>query len=781
MTIEQLTSSAQKGFKTWSNLLNATGHFMELEKCSCYLSIWEFQEDGYAYALSLEEHNQHIQVQDMDGITKEIPQLTSDTSQKLLGVMRNPIGNQQDEVSRLRQKSNHLATQINLNALSATEAKMAYDFFYIPAMRYSLAVTSINQLDFETVQQRATAAILAAMGYNRHMPREVVFCSTLYQGLNLRHLYDLQGVEGTQLILQELNSSTTTHRLLRSVLDVIQLEAGIGKPILEDNRPLIYIEWGWIPSIQDFLYHIQASITNASTTPEVYREGDTYIMDNSLLRTLSRKEQILINRCRIFQQVECVSDIATADGTAICQEWLTKKSRRRSSSNKVWPLQGDPGNEAWKIWRNFLLRAFTDGTGNLKKKLAAWIYTAHRTHSAYYHRKQLWLHTSDNQWTVHTLRHQGRRELFFNKQHTATTCNTPQDGVPVDIKKDSKEWITTGLYAERVSLHRMPTKTTLKEKLSTKTTLTNTRLHILAEEEDLQISLAPQTIIDIASDGSHDQHTGNLAYGWVIAINGTVTAKGQGRASCSTAMAGSFRSEGYGVAAAAQFILLMVDHFRLKPEEHKWYMYLDNKTLINKLERYRTETEHPKWNLTPDADMVKVAHNNLRAIPINFCHVKSHQTSSKPFEKLSLPVQMNTIADQLASEQMTYNSKPTETYVQFSYLKIKGIHITRDSKQHLLEAASKLPIQQYYKEKFRWTSETFHSINWTVQRKVLLTYSTNDQRRILKMVHGWLPPTSACIEKIRQLPLVAHYATFNQRQASTFSAAATQNNKRHLE
>jgi hypothetical protein len=405
----------------------------------------------------------------------------------------------------------------------------------------------------------------------------------------------------------------------------------------------------------------------------------------------------------------------------------------------VWPLQGDPGNEAWKIWRNFLLRAFTDGTGNLKKKLAAWIYTAHRTHSAYYHRKQLWLQTSDNQWTVHTLRHQGRRELFFNKQHTATTCNTPQDGVPVDIKKDSKEWITTGLYAERVSLHRMPTKTTLKEKLSTKTTLTNTRLHILAEEEDLQISLAPQTIIDIASDGSHDQHTGNLAYGWVIAINGTVTAKGQGRASCSTAMAGSFRSEAYGVAAAAQFILFMVNHFRLKPEEHKWYMYLDNKTLINKLERYRSETEHPKWNLTPDADMVKVAHNNLRAIPINFCHVKSHQPSSKPFEKLSLPVQMNTIADQLASEQMTYNSKPTETYVQFSYLKIKGIHITRDSKQHLLEAALKLPIQQYYKEKFRWTSETFHSINWTVQRKVLLTYSTNDQRRILKMVHDWLP------------------------------------------
>jgi hypothetical protein len=45
------------------------------------------------------------------------------------------------------------------------------------------------------------------------------------------------------------------------------MESGIGKPIMEDNRPLSYIEWGWIPSIQDFLYHINAVITNATDTP----------------------------------------------------------------------------------------------------------------------------------------------------------------------------------------------------------------------------------------------------------------------------------------------------------------------------------------------------------------------------------------------------------------------------------------------------------------------------------------------------------------------------------
>jgi hypothetical protein len=36
-TIDQLILQAQEGFTSWNELLHATGHFMELEKCACYL------------------------------------------------------------------------------------------------------------------------------------------------------------------------------------------------------------------------------------------------------------------------------------------------------------------------------------------------------------------------------------------------------------------------------------------------------------------------------------------------------------------------------------------------------------------------------------------------------------------------------------------------------------------------------------------------------------------------------------------------------------------------
>lgn len=127
---------------------------MELEKCSCYLSVWDFQEDGYAFTIPPDELQKDIIVQDLAGKNMMIKQLTTDCSQKLLGVMCSPIGNQQDKIERLRIKSNKVALQINTGALSTIQAKMAYGSFYIPAMRYSLPITSINQMDFDSIQKK---------------------------------------------------------------------------------------------------------------------------------------------------------------------------------------------------------------------------------------------------------------------------------------------------------------------------------------------------------------------------------------------------------------------------------------------------------------------------------------------------------------------------------------------------------------------------------------------------------------------------------------------------
>jgi hypothetical protein len=124
--------------------------------------------------------------------------------------------------------------------MTRAEAKLAYEAFYIPAVRYSLSIMSINQMDMESIQSKAVLAFLSAQGFNRHMPREVVFAPTLYQGLGLRHMYDMQGTDSTRLLLQELNQEgSMTQKMLLALLDTIQLEAGIGTPTSEKLLPEI--------------------------------------------------------------------------------------------------------------------------------------------------------------------------------------------------------------------------------------------------------------------------------------------------------------------------------------------------------------------------------------------------------------------------------------------------------------------------------------------------------------------------------------------------------------
>jgi hypothetical protein len=279
-TRAELVQEAKLAFTTWDKLLHASGHFMELAKCGCYLSLWEFQEDGYAYTMQPEEHKQEIFVTDIHGNEQQITQFPTNKAQKLLGVMKNPMGDQQAEVKRLHEKSDQYARRMNSNFMTRAEARLAYAVFYIPAMQYSLNITAINQIDMETIQAKATTAFLAAQGFNRHMPREVVYAPARYQGIGMQHLYDLQGSNGTRLFLQELNQfNSNTQHMLIAVLDAIQLEAGIRTPIMEDCRPLDYIEWGWIPQIRDFLHHINGKIIIGKRKQNIYRQNDQYLMD----------------------------------------------------------------------------------------------------------------------------------------------------------------------------------------------------------------------------------------------------------------------------------------------------------------------------------------------------------------------------------------------------------------------------------------------------------------------------------------------------------------------
>jgi hypothetical protein len=183
-----LAKDVQLDLTCWNEYLHAAGHFLELSKCACYLVAWGFDADGRPYAIPKDELGVDIKIRQRDDSIMTIPQLSIEDGQKSLGVMKCPSGSQAPEINRLRDKCDGIARRVAFGSLSRIEARLAYETSYIPAMRYSLMTTAIHQLDMEKIQQKATAAFLSKMGFNRNMPREVVFGHKLHQGLGIRHL-----------------------------------------------------------------------------------------------------------------------------------------------------------------------------------------------------------------------------------------------------------------------------------------------------------------------------------------------------------------------------------------------------------------------------------------------------------------------------------------------------------------------------------------------------------------------------------------------------------------
>jgi hypothetical protein len=86
-------------------------------------------------------------------------------------------------------------------------------------------------------------------------------------------------------------------------------------------------------------------------------------MENAKTGNFRDSEMQNIKRCRVFLQVECLSDSCTADGLTTDPE-LQAQSLAVSQSGIKWPLQAKPGPRSWAVWRRFLKRYTRDSTNN---------------------------------------------------------------------------------------------------------------------------------------------------------------------------------------------------------------------------------------------------------------------------------------------------------------------------------------------------------------------------------------------------------------------------------
>jgi hypothetical protein len=178
--------------------------------------------------------------------------------------------------------------------------------------------------------------------------------------------------------------------------------------------------------------------------------------------------------------------------------------------------------------------------------------------------------------------------MIFQRRESHVAEMLLSQKIPINIILQTEESIITGGWSSlKPATPAHVSCNSLKEYITLTSMARSERITLLLDENDIKRILDSPTRIEVASDGGFDPLTGISSYGWVVALNRVLITKGRGPTEAHPDLAKSFRSEGYGLASVAAFIMAMVTFFHIPVKEHTWKFYIDNKAMIQCMERYR--------------------------------------------------------------------------------------------------------------------------------------------------------------------------------------------------
>jgi hypothetical protein len=152
----------------------------------------------------------------------------------------------------------------------------------------------------------------------------------------------------------------------RKMMDILiqwtQVTVGVGFAFHTESWRSLHSVGQWLPSLCEFLADSD-DIANTYTV-RIRRVYHRILMEDALTGNFTDSEMRNINRCRVVLQIECLSDVCTADGLTTDPGLQAQPPTVASQSTIKWPLQAIPGSRSWATWRRFLKPYTRDSTNN---------------------------------------------------------------------------------------------------------------------------------------------------------------------------------------------------------------------------------------------------------------------------------------------------------------------------------------------------------------------------------------------------------------------------------
>ena len=153
-----------------------------------------------------------------------------------------------------------LATQLSFH-----EAHILYQRVWIPQISYCLPVTTFSKSQCQRIHSPIINSVLAKTGFNRNMPRDIVFSHKEHGGLGYQSIHYRQGLAHIKEILYRTRKNDNVGKLLQILLTFTQLESGTSEEVLSERfNACEYVGEIWLTNTWEFTaeYNICISIPN---------------------------------------------------------------------------------------------------------------------------------------------------------------------------------------------------------------------------------------------------------------------------------------------------------------------------------------------------------------------------------------------------------------------------------------------------------------------------------------------------------------------------------------
>jgi hypothetical protein len=255
----------------------------------------------------------------------------------------------------------------------------------------------------------------------------------------------------------------------------------------------------------------------------------------------------------------------------------------------------------------------------------------------------------------------------------------------------------------------------------------------IEEEEVFHQAVASGETITIVSDGGLKAAGG---YGWVMANDEEIIAKGSGGVKGSRDQMSSFRSEITGLASAMKTLEKVAEALQV---EIKVDLHTDNQALVNRIMKLK-QYDPSNALLRNDYDAYWIIRKARKTVEISDVrHVRGHQ--DRTGKSLSFIEQLNVIADELATKAVegAKIEEPGWSHESPPTLKIRGKTVTKREGLMLSISAERDEFEEWQKEKLKMSARQYKQIEWQSQHRALTSMPQHLHRFAIRYIYHWLP------------------------------------------